>query len=261
MAQINIEDGHPLRRNLIVICLIILVYILGGGEFKVGDSGSTASLGIIGVTLKHAVVVELAALLIFFWSWYRYQVFDKSVTDWSRIQQYIREVLRTGGEKSAILRAMERNHSAHFPEPSTSPYGVATGSLGVTVGAGGFWSSVFGAWRITSAPLAVNGRQFIQTQNFNLGWQEYPAKMRLLFRAMYSTEYLPSVALPKTLVFVTLLAILSPSYAYAYDQFGVLYTVGANALLLFIVYRGKFSSWLKWLSTKRPTEAGPEAAT
>ncbi|MBN8431850.1 hypothetical protein JF535_13410 [Microbulbifer salipaludis] len=244
MTTVNIEDVNPLRRNLIVICLIILVYVLGGGSFE-AVGGVEARLGLVGVAIERPYVIKLAALFVFVWSWYRYLVFDKTKTHWDHVVAHIRQSLREGAGKPMLDRAIARVHGRHIS--SAGSWGAVPGSLVITPGRGGFFAALIDPWEIKNTPLHVSGKHINGANEFSLGWREYLGRIRFLVQAMYYTEYLPSVALPYALAFSTLLAVLSPLYAYAYSQFGAPVTVGVNALFLAGLYwRECFGVLVSW---------------
>lgn len=85
----NEAESNPHRRNLIVISLILLIYILGGGSF---GKEEVVTLGWIGVTLQHPEVVKVFGLTLFVWFWYRYRTCTTNI-GWQEIQLRLKERL------------------------------------------------------------------------------------------------------------------------------------------------------------------------
>jgi hypothetical protein len=63
------EGGEPIRRNLMVVSSIFLLYALAGGELK-----DTMSAGLVGVKIHREWVIIAAAWVWFGYAWLRYQL-------------------------------------------------------------------------------------------------------------------------------------------------------------------------------------------
>ncbi|MFI2810185.1 hypothetical protein [Microbulbifer sp. JSM ZJ756] len=257
MTPANIEDVHPLRRNLIVICLLILVYSLGGGHFRVHDDGVVASIGLIAVAFERPWVLKGVAIFIFAWSWYRWEVFDKSKTAWSQVVANIRGHLQHGAGRASLTKASARVDHRHRLDGEGS--GVIPNSLNLEIA--GFFEALYASWIVKNAPFNVKGKYASQVHQFALGWQEYPLKVQLLWRGISRTEYLPSVILPNILIFATLVAIFGPLYGIAYTTLGVLWTVAINVFVLVSVYWSECKSLAAWILDRFPEGAGSSTST